>query len=553
MGIPSYFSHIVKSHRKIIKKFEASTHSIDNLYLDSNSIVYDVIRDLDAKKGDDKRIIKEVCIKIQKYIETISPKQCVYIAFDGVAPVAKLDQQRTRRYKGDFQKTLVDALETQSGNAQHGNQQTQSGNAQQQQVSPFDTVCITPGTAFMEKLGSALENEFKQPERFDTNTIIVSTSSIAGEGEHKIYSYIRDNAEYHQKTSTVIYGLDADLIMLTLNHLHVAKDMYLFRETPHFIKSIDRSLDPNENYVLDIPMLAEELGTQLNNNRQPSEERKMRIIRDYIFICFMLGNDFMPHFPALNIRTIGIDLLLNAYNHVLGTKGKYLTSSESDTKVKVIWGNLKKLVQHLANNEHDYIKDEYRLRRKRRNVTKHRKSFAQTTDDIITSLPLKDYYGEEYINPFEFGWQERYYSELFGIDIDDERKKDISINYLGGLEWTLAYYTTGCKDWRWTYKYHYPPLLSDLLRYIPFFDTEFIGTTNKANPVKSEVQLAYVLPRQKLDLLPQKIHRALMKEIPECYQTNLPMKYAFCRYLWEAHIEFPEIKIAKLERIICKF
>ena len=267
----------------------------------------------------------------------------------------------------------------------------------------------------------------------------------------------------------------------------------------------------------------------------------------------MLGNDFMPHFPALNIRTTGIDLLLNAYNHVLGTKCKYLTITDC-TSVKVVWANLKKLVQHLSENEHDYIKGEYRLRRKRRNPSRNHSYRQQSVEDSVTSLPLKDYYSEEYINPFEIGWQERYYSELFDIDIDidinDEIKKAISINYLEGLEWTLSYYTTGCKDWRWTYKYNYPPLLSDLMRYIPFFDTEFVETTNIANPVKSEVQLAYVLPRQKLNLLPQKIHRALMTEIPECYQTNLPMKYAFCRYLWEAHIDFPEIKIAKLEDII---
>ena len=69
MGIPSYFSHIVKSHRNIIKKFNGTNYNIDNLYLDSNSIIYDIIRELDAKKGDDNRVIKEVCIKIKQYIK----------------------------------------------------------------------------------------------------------------------------------------------------------------------------------------------------------------------------------------------------------------------------------------------------------------------------------------------------------------------------------------------------------------------------------------------------------------------------------------------------
>lgn len=546
MGIPSYFSHIVKSHRKIIKKYTASTCKIDNLYLDSNSIIYDVIREIAAQQGQESRIITAVCEKIQQYIDIISPTQRVFIAFDGVAPVAKLDQQRTRRYKGDFQKNLVDELEEIDA------PQATHTPPKHTDSPPFDTVCITPGTAFMSKLGSALEKRFNNKKKQQFSEVIVSTSAEPGEGEHKIYAYIREHAEYHQHTSTAIYGLDADLIMLTLNHLHVAPKMYLFRETPHFIQSIDRSLDPNQHYVLDIPMLAEELGTQLNNHTRPSAERKMKIIRDYIFICFMLGNDFLPHFPALNIRTTGMELLLNAYNHVLGSKAKYLTTRQntgSTAAVKVVWGNLKKLVQYLAEHEHENIQHEYRLRRKRRNG-KHAYRASQTAEDIVTSLPLVDYYSEEFINPFEFGWQERYYSELFDFDIDDERKKAISINYLAGLEWTLAYYTTGCKNWRWTYKYHYPPLLSDLLRYVPFFDTEFVDTANKANPVKSEVQLAYVLPRHKLHLLPPKIYKALMQEIPECYQDNLPMKYAFCRYLWEAHIDFPEIEMAQLERIV---
>ena len=533
MGIPSYFSHIVKNHRKIIKKYANNIFTIDNLYLDSNSIIYDVIRELNATSNDEQTIIKEICEKIKQYIEIISPTQQIFIAFDGVAPLAKLDQQRTRRYKGEFQRNLLRELE-----CDHDENINDTQNC-------FDTVLITPGTLFMKKLSDYVIKYFKNPSDFGVNKIIVSTSNEPGEGEHKIYQYIRQRKDYHFDTSTVIYGLDADLIMLTLNHLHISNKMYLFRETPHFIKSIDKSLDPNENYLLDIPVLADELSKKLNNNRETTTERKLRLIRDYIFICFMMGNDFMPHFPALNIRTNGIDYILNAYNYIFKGKSNYLTESTNKNKsVKINWSNMKKFICHLSENEHDYIKKEYKLRKRQRmNIT------FKSNEDKITFLPLIDYSSEEYINPSEFGWKERYYQELFDIDIDEQLQKAISKNYMEGLEWTLAYYTTGCKNWRWRYMYHYPPLLSDLQRYIPFFDTEFVTHKEKL-PVQPIIQLAYVLPKTKLHYISHEIKNKLLKQFPNSYKENIPLKYAFCRYLWESHVEFPTLHIDSLEQIL---
>ena len=533
MGIPSYFSHIVKNHRKIIKKYSKGELKIDNLYLDSNSIIYDVIREINASIDDEKIIMREICKKIIKYIEILSPTQRIYIAFDGVAPLAKLEQQRTRRYKGEFQRDILQEFES------------TANNVERKDAGSFDTVLITPGTLFMRKLSNYMIQHFKNPSHYDVDKIIVSTSNEPGEGEHKIYEYIREHKNYHYNTTTVIYGLDADLIMLTLNHLHISNNLYLFRETPHFIKSIDKSLDPNENYLLDIPVLACEVCNRLSNNKEVDQSARYRVIRDYIFICFMLGNDFMPHFPALNIRTNGIDYILNAYANVCKGKKQYLTeSNHNNTSIKIIWSNVKKLMCLLSENEHDYIKTEYRLRRRQRENI-----IFKTYEDKINSLPLIDYSSEEYINPSEFGWKERYYQELFNIDIDENIKKSISINYLEGLEWTLAYYTTGCKNWRWRYKYHYPPLLTDLKRYIPFFDTEFV-MYKKQNPVKPVIQLAYVLPRMKLHYISHEIKQKLIEKFPNSYQENLPLKYAFCRYLWESHVEFPTLHIDNLEKIL---
>ena len=322
MGIPSYFSHIVKSHRRIIKQFNKFM-KVNNLYLDCNSIVYDVVNSLDFSKINqddiDEYILNEVCNSISNYISLIKPDENVYVAFDGVAPVAKLEQQRNRRYKSWFQSEFIKKIKNSS--------------------TRWDTTRITPGTLFMKKLNKFIKDYFIDSYKFGVKQIIVSGSNEPGEGEHKIYEYIRDNSEYHKETTTVIYGLDADLIMLTLNHLHISKRLYLFRETPHFIKTIDKTLNPNELYVIDIPKMEQEI---INNfvlnvdnvsetvRSQVTETQKNNKIFDYIFICFMLGNDFLPHFPSINIRTSGIDILMNAYKHVFKNNNDFLNITKSE-------------------------------------------------------------------------------------------------------------------------------------------------------------------------------------------------------------------------------
>ncbi len=537
MGIPSYFSHIVRKHRNIIKKYSSSNITIDNLYLDCNSIIYDsvrLIKNVKSKNSFEKKLIKTVCEKIVYYIEEISPRRRVYIAFDGVAPVAKLEQQRNRRYKSWFEKDLCDKMREEESKDKQVSQSEKDDVA-----LDWNTVSITPGTKFMKDLGNGVRAFFKNKAAFGLEDIIVSPSDKEGEGEHKIYEYIRDNADYHNNTATAIYGLDADLIMLTLNHLHISNKLYLFRETPHFIKSIDKSLDPNTNYLMDIPELGEMLKRDLSLD---SNKINNKVILDYILLCFFLGNDFMPHFPSLNIRTDGINHLLGAYRSTVLAKNLYLTDGR-----KIVWKNLRKLVEYLSDNEHDYLKAEYVKRRKMRP-----RQCQEGEDRILARLmdvPILDRTCEEYINPSESGWRNRYYKELFGIDIDKDRCKQICKNYLEGLEWTINYYTRGCKDWRWTYQYEYPPLLSDLVRHIPHFDTEMLVKQPK-NPVKDLVQLSYVIPRPYLNLLPSKLHKKLLEKCDHLYRTDCKLVWAYCRYLWEAHAILPHIDIGKLEHLL---
>lgn len=528
MGVPSYFSHIIKNHSSIIKKFSESTLKIDNLYLDCNSLVYEAVYKMDMSIHSENmtdEIISRVIQNIKEYIILLKPSNNLFIAFDGVAPVAKLEQQRSRRFKSIYQNSMTRSI------------------LNSNTPDPWNTTVITPGTLFMKTLDERVQKSFVNPKLFNLTNIIFSGSNDYGEGEHKIFKYIRQHPSQHLNTNTVIYGLDADLIMLSINHLPISNNIYLFRETPHFIQSINSELEPNENYVLDIPELAKIITLDMNNDNELTTEQHNNRIYDYILICFFLGNDFMPHFPAINIRTGGIDKMVQAYKATIGGTNDNLTDGK-----KIIWKNLRKMVQFLANNELEYIKQEHKIRDRKENY----KLPDKTPDEKLikfNNIPIIERSVEKFINPYKNGWQSRYYKTLFDIQIDEDRRRQICVNYLEGLEWTMKYYTTDCPDWRWSYKYNYPPLLCDLIQYIPFFDTEFIPTKCD-NPVSELVQLCYVLPRQSLQFLPDKLYKALIRDKLNWYGTDCEFHWAYCKYFWEAHPNLPYIDVGELEEFI---
>lgn len=519
MGIPAYFSYIAKNHTKIIKKLHYLS-SVQNLLFDCNSIIYDAIRELEnEKKQITEQVIYElICKKVEQYIFLVKPTNVIYIAFDGVAPVAKLEQQRTRRHKSCFEEDIM---------KKYGKE------------PKWNTTQITPGTEFMKNLSNKIHSYFDNPEKFGVKSLILSTSNEPGEGEHKLYQHIRENPEMYANDCTIVYGLDADLIMLTINHLRYGKKMFLFRETPEFIKTIDRNLKPNELYILDMYELSQTISNEMCINIEKQNSNKLF---DYIFITFLLGNDFIPHFPAVNIRTNGIEYLMDAYADTMGSKN---ISIIEDNK-KINWKHFRLFIEYLKNNEFGYIQHEYSLKSKRKRHFK-----TNNLEDIqykFLNIPTIDRSVESFINPDEDGWQERYYKALFDVEITEAIKKQICINFLEALEWTFKYYTTGCCDWRWKYNYHYPPLLEDLYRYIPFFDTEFIECKEK-NPVSPYVQLSYVLPKESHKFLPKNVLNKLEK-VPEWYPDDYAFQWAFCKYFWEAHVELPHICVNKLEKLL---
>ena len=523
MGIPSYFSHIIRNYSNIIRNVNSfRLKQFQHLFMDCNSIIYDAVHLIEQKELDDSLyedlIIKNTISIIENYIKIIKPKKTIYIAFDGVAPFAKMQQQRIRRNKTCFS---------------------------QNNTSLWNTSAITPGTPFMKKLSQQIYYHFKHMEnKYNVLNINISCSDEPGEGEHKLFDYLRNN---DLLTDTIaLYGLDADLIMLSIFHLQYCKNIFVFREAPEFLKNMFSIDDKNSKlpYFLDMNLLTESLLKEMN-----CKHYHKRRIYDYVFLCFFLGNDFLPHFPSMNIRTHGIQVLLDVYRNFVASHHNAFIINENNI---IQWKYLHTIIKEISKMEHDFLLQEYSNRKKFDNK-KFKCSTPEEKDNYLLNVPIIYRNVETYISPNDSNWEDRYYKSLFNMNYNRDNIQKICINYIEGLEWVFKYYTTGCPHWKWKYNYHYPPLFSDLYKYIPHFETHFIhekmnNSKNPMQPFSPYVQLSYVLPCSKLELLPNSIYKFLNSNYKNLYPENCHFIWAFCRYFWEAHPILPEISLELLEQ-----
>jgi 5'-3' exonuclease len=388
----------------------------------------------------------------------------IFIAFDGVAPFAKMEQQRTRRYKSQYLSSLPFMEKT---------------------SSRWNTSAITPGTAFMNTLSSVITKEFtNKEENYGVKQIIVSGSNIPGEGEHKMYEHLRTTSTLHDNVA--IYGLDSDLIMLSIFHSIYSKNIYIFREAPVFgdsNKSHNKFSDNKLPLFLDINKLMKSISFEMNCGNFYDRHR----VFDYVFLCFFLGNDFLPHFPALNIRTHGIQVLLETYRKTYAKLNQYLITNDGQT---IVWKNVNGLIKELAKNEHTFILQEYETRSKW-----DKKQWPETTpkekEELINNVPVIFRAEEKYIYPQEPHWETRYYTALFHETDNNELRKQVSINYLEGLEWVYKYYTKGCVNWKWSYEYNSAPLLADVERTC---NGKAFELNMEMEGYNEEEQMMYVMP-----------------------------------------------------------
>lgn len=504
--------------------------------LDLNCAIYHCTRKVSKPYTTDTRIqweaslIQEVLGYIKQMTKIVSPSNTVYIAVDGVAPMAKIRQQRARRFK-----SAVIALEEAKVKAEAAGKPFEP-------VDRWDSNAITPGTEFMRKLATALR-EF----RITGVNVIVSPADEAGEGEQKIMSWIREQPA--ALTDIAVYGLDADLIVLSMmEHARSGRTVDLFREETEFNGAVKSNTLGEEQFLyLDIGHLAKVLHGEWSTKGATLSA----FLYDFVGIMNLLGNDFVPHGMGLKIHEEGIEHALTEYK----TIGARLVENGAYNPFA-----LAQLLQNLGKQEDRWI-----LRTIRKKLDARVGGGAGNTKDpeakalaIMNDRPVewaaeRVFAEQRYTEGFEkprWEFRENWKSLYYQYALWNSSPNEVIRAYCKTLTWTLKYYIGNQVDMTWYYPWLLPPFLSDIADTI-LADPSVLNYAPPApiSPLKPIEQLAMVLPISSFHLLPKELH-ALPQRFPYAWPTSWGLFSIGRRFLWECEPLIPLIQPTQIKNWI---
>ncbi|ELP92037.1 5'-_3' exoribonuclease, putative [Entamoeba invadens IP1] len=483
MGVPSFFAWVCsmcKDYTKYLPKniqeddLREQNHcgrDFDTFFIDFNGIVHNCSHPAhDVAPVSEAELFDRIFAQLDHYINYVRPRKLVYIAVDGVCPFAKIVQQRKRRY--------ISA---------RGNSGTS-----------FDSNCITPGTPFMERLSVALHAYVTN--RMDTNlywsslSVILSNPNVPGEGEHKIFDFLRKESKNTDFANLkhCVYGMDADLIMLTLaSNLPF---VYIIREEMEFTKPniicdvchlnhrTNQHGKPVNLILCDPNVLSTWLITECAKTCEMKMEdiSRVELINDFVLITFLVGNDFLPKIPSLKVQSGGMEIILKYY-WPLFKEGKRLTNG-----ININLHLLKEMFAKITTEESELLKMVVRTTKKSQEVKQYDAGlYFDSADTIMIHTQ---------------GYHTRYYDTHFGKANNTENfYKQIVGEYIEGLFWVFQYYTVGVPSWRWFYPEHYAPFAEDIYKYI---DLNQEGLFEPDEPILPMEQLISVLPPQSFNNIP---------------------------------------------------
>nr|XP_020648282.1 5'-3' exoribonuclease 1 isoform X1 [Pogona vitticeps] len=567
MGVPKFYRWISERYpclSQVVKEHQIP--EFDNLYLDMNGIIHQCSHpnddDVHFRISEDK-IFADIFHYLEVLFRIIKPRKVFFMAVDGVAPRAKMNQQRGRRFRSakEAEDKIKKALE-------------------KGEILPtearFDSNCITPGTEFMARLHEHLKYFVNMKISTDTSwqgiTVYLSGHETPGEGEHKIMEFIRSEKakpDHDPNTRHCLYGLDADLIMLGLTS-HEPHFSLLREEVRFGGKKSQRACAPEETtfHLLHLSLMREYVDYEFSpvKDKISFAYEIERIIDDWILMGFLVGNDFIPHLPHLHINHDALPMLYRTYMAVLPELGGYINESGhlnlprfekyliklsdfdrehfSEIFVDLKWFESKVGNKYL--NEAAGIAAEESRKQKKHKAQENTICLAALektgNENVATSkTPLENEPEDDDLFETEFRQYKRtYYMTKMGVEVvSDDFLADQAKCYVQAIQWILHYYYHGVQSWSWYYPYHYAPYLSDIRNI-----SELKIHLDLGKPFMPFEQLLAVLPAGSKDLLPKCYQHLMTNEdspIIEYYPTEFKTDLNGKQQEWEAVVLIPFI------------
>ncbi len=467
---------------------------------------------------------------IKQLVRNVAPVKNVYIAVDGVAPFAKIKQQRARRFKS------AQAAETEA------RIKAEARNEAYVPTPRWDSNAITPGTRFMTGLAAAL----RAYAATAPSKIIVSPADEAGEGEQKIMTWAREA----KPASMVVYGLDADLIVLALWMSATSKTAVdLYREEVEFNGTIKVDVTEEEQFLyMDVQALAKALHATHGRMGQSQDE----FVRDFVALMNLLGNDFVPHGMALKIRDDGVQRLCEIQNTLTTSVAKQSTTGEWLYDVSA----LRKIFAILTTDEDKCMLRNIRKKLDARPGGSGGKSAEERALSLYNDLPVTWAAESVLVNKVAVHGAENLhiflkpnYAEIYDkhalMGTTPEHAAEV---YLQTLSWTLAYYSGAPIDNYMYYPWLLPPRHASILKALES-KSELTVPNTARTPLKPVEQLSMVLPESSFALLPKEYGKLL-----SMYPVYWPVSwgtYSFGRrFLWECEPLIPLIPPSEIKNMI---